>query len=146
MIAGSVLSTLFSAYGRLVKVTGWELEHETRRVLLSGPQYKSMERLDESVRLLKDTLDSLEEAVETLHIQTKDVSGLQQTLHTRSLFDVLPERIVLQRPLRIQKVVKPLIEKDSMALAGLFSKYKKKRLILEQQSKIAKLKLETLNG
>lgn len=105
-----------------------------------------MERLDESVRLLNGTLASLEEAVETLHIQTKDVSGLQQTLHTRPLFDVLPERIVLQRPLRIQKVVKPLIEKDSATLAGLLSKYKKKRLILEQQSKIVKLKLETLNG
>lgn len=102
--------------------------------------------LDESVELLKDTLGLLEESVATLNKQTKDVPSLQQTLHTRTLFDVLPERIVLQRPLRIQKVVKPLIEKDGTALAGLLDRYKKKRRVLEQQSKIMKLKLETLSG
>lgn len=106
----------------------------------------TMSGLDDSVELLKDTLTALEDAVGTFQKQTVDIPKLKETLHSKALFDVLPERIVLQRPLKIRKVVKPLIEKDRTTLGELLSKYKKKRQVLEQQSKILKLKLETLNN
>lgn len=105
-----------------------------------------MTTLGDSVDILQETLDSLEEAVTAFEKQTTDVPQLWKAMDSRKLFDVLPERLVLQRPLRIRKVVKPIIGKDDRTLTDLITKYKKKRQILEQQSKILKLKLETIGN
>lgn len=105
-----------------------------------------MDGLQDSVYLLKNTLASLETAVHALQAQTTEVPTIKTTLHSKTMFDVLPERIVLQRPLKIRKVVKPIIEKDRDQLDTLLNKYRKRRQFLEQQSKILKLKLETLDN
>lgn len=104
------------------------------------------EKLDESVFLLKESLTALETAVETMKNKTRDVSALQQILHTNTIFDLLPERVVLQRPLKIRKIVKPIIEKDRKSLSILLERYKNKKQVLQQQSKIMKLKLETIDS
>lgn len=102
--------------------------------------------LDESIFLLQNTLGCLEEAVGDLQNQTMSIPILQKTLESRALFDVLPERLILQRPMKIRKMVKPILEKDNVVLDGMVEKYKKKKLVLEQQQKILKLKLETINS
>lgn len=103
-----------------------------------------MERLDTAVDLLGDTLSTLENTVSDLKKETQGIDAFNETLKTKVLFDVLPERLVLQRPLKIRKMVKPMIEKDGKALDDLLNKYKTKRQILQQQSKLLELKLETL--
>lgn len=105
-----------------------------------------MEKLDKTVLLLQETLDGLNASVNSIHKETRNVKTLTQTLQTKVLFDVLPERLILQKPLKIRKMVKPMIEKDRSTLAAILDRYKKKKQVLEQQSKIMKLKLETING
>ena len=106
----------------------------------------SEHRLDTSIYLLQNCLVSLEEAVSEIQKQTKSVGVLQKTLESKMLFDVLPERLILQRPLKIRKMVKPILEKDNKVLDGMVEKCKKKKLVLEQQQKILKLKWETINS
>ena len=106
----------------------------------------SEHRLDTSIYLLQNCLVSLEDAVSEIQKQTKSVGVLQKTLESKMLFDVLPERLILQRPLKIRKMVKPILEKDNKVLGGMVEKCKKKKLVLEQQQKILKLKWETINS
>lgn len=106
----------------------------------------SEHRLDTSIYLLQNCLVSLEDAVSEIQKQTKSVGVLQKTLESKMLFDVLPERLILQRPLKIRKMVKPILEKDNKVLDGMVEKCKKKKLVLEQQQKILKLKWETINS
>lgn len=103
-----------------------------------------MEQLDTAVDLLKETLNTLENSVSDLRKETHGIETFNEILKTKMLFDVLPERLVLQRPLKIRKMVKPMIEKDEKVLENMLNKYKKKRQILQQQSKLLDLKLETL--
>jgi hypothetical protein len=105
-----------------------------------------MDQFDESVGYLQGALEALHTAVKTMKNETDDIDRLNDILQNKALFDVLPERMVLQRPLKIRKMVKPMIEKDKVVLDGMLNKYRKKKQVLQQQSKILQLKLETLNS
>lgn len=89
-------------------------------------------------------IETLHHSVQIIKKQTQDVPELARVLQTKALFDVLPERLVLQRPLKIRKMVKPILEKDNKTLDAFTSKYKVKKQILQQQSRISKLKLDSL--
>ena len=117
-----------------------------RKTLYSTLTAQAMDGLEVSVQHLKSTLSSLEEAVAALKPQTRKADLLVDTMQSKTLFDVLPERVVLQKPLKIRKVVKPVVEKDNMTLNGLLVKYRRKSQMLQQQSKILQLKLETMNS
>lgn len=100
--------------------------------------------LEDSVLFLEGALGNLESAVGALKKNTARIDNFNKTLETKLLFDVLPERLVLQRPLKIRKMVKPIIEKDSNRLDEMLERLKRQKKHLQQQSKILKLKLEKL--
>lgn len=102
--------------------------------------------LSRSAELLESTIASLENAVGNLKDQTKDINNFNEILESKLLFDVLPERLVLHKPLKIRKMVKPMIEKDSAKLGEILDRLKKRKLHLQQQSKILELKLETISS
>ncbi|TID31030.1 hypothetical protein CANINC_000391 [Pichia inconspicua] len=105
-----------------------------------------MAGLELSVQLLESAVNNLESAVGLLNDKAKNVNVFNETLHTKVLFDVLPETLVLQKPLKIRKMVKPMLDKDSDRLDTVIERLRKRQLNLQQQSKLLKLKLESINN
>jgi len=116
------------------------------RFLLHILKMVSNDQLGESVEHLKQCLLSLNTSVNILSAETQDVGSLKKLLKSETVFDLLPERVVLQRPLKIRKVVKPVLEKDLATVDELLNRFKKRKQVLQQQSKIMKLKLETISN
>lgn len=110
----------------------------------SGPDSEPTKGLNTTITMLENMIETLHHSVQLIKKQTQDVPELARVLQTKALFDVLPERLVLQRPLKIRKMVKPILEKDNKTLDAFISKYKVKKQILQQQSRISKLKLDSL--
>lgn len=105
-----------------------------------------MSGLGNSVELLESVICSLENSVTVLGDKTENIDAFNETLQSKLLFDVLPERLVLQKPLKIRKMVKPMLEKDLKQLDNILERLKKRQINLQQQSKLLKLKLESLDS
>lgn len=105
-----------------------------------------MSGLGNSVELLESVIGSLENSVTVLGDKTENIDAFNETLQSKLLFDVLPERLVLQKPLKIRKMVKPMLEKDLKQLDNILERLKKRQINLQQQSKLLKLKLESLDS
>ncbi|OUT21311.1 hypothetical protein CAS74_003427 [Pichia kudriavzevii] len=100
----------------------------------SGPDSEPTKGLNTTITMLENMIETLHHSVQIIKKQTQDVPELARVLQTKALFDVLPERLM----------VKPILEKDNKTLDAFISKYKVKKQILQQQSRISKLKLDSL--
>lgn len=104
------------------------------------------DELDDSIEYLKACLHNLDNGIHNLEQETRDVGTAKQMMQSKTVFDLLPERVVLQRPLKIRKMVKPMIEQDTATVDEMLEKYKKRNQLLQQQLKILQLKSESFNS